>query len=182
MNDRVLRCICVAVLLAACSGGEGNASPNDRGAGLDVAQLSADQQAGAYAAAFGGAFELGPSLVLLLDPEFLARHRGAQPSDSVPAAVKRALLSRGVIQGSCAAVSASSRAPVCKAHVAGYKIQVSPIFRVGHDSVQVYLVAQRYRPSSDTSGYQPPLEFEQRYMLLASGREWRVERQERLTR
>lgn len=173
---------CVAMLVAACSGAGGRSSPSDRGAGLEVEHLSADQQASVYATALSGAFDLGPSLVLLLDPATLPRQRGAQPSDSLPTAVTRALASRGTIQGSCASAPASPhQAPICKAQTAGYKVQFSPVFRLSRDTVQVYLVAERYRPASDTAGYQPPLEFEQRYALVRAGRQWRVAREERLT-
>jgi len=172
----------MVVLIAACSGNGDGSSPTDRGAGLQAATLSADQQAAAYATAISGAFDLGPSLVLLLDPALLPRRRSAQPSDSLPPAVARALVSRGAIQGSCMAVPTSTRnAPICKAASAGYIVQFSPVFRLGRDTVQVYLVAERYRPASDTTGYQPPLEFERRYALVRSGREWRVVREERLT-
>lgn len=173
---------CVAILIAACSGNGGRSSASDRGAGLDVAKLPADQQAAAYTAALGGAFDLGPSLVLLLDRATLPRRRGAEPSDTIPAAVARALESRGVIQGFCAAVPASPRAaPICKAQSAGYKVRFSPVFRLARDSVQVYLVGERYRATTDTTGYQPPLQFEQRYALVRSGQQWRVARSERLT-
>jgi len=170
------------MLVAACSGERGHGSPNDRGAGLEAAHLSAEQQASAYASALSGAFDLGPSLVLLLDPALLPRRRSDQPSDTLPAGVVRALSARGVVQGSCAAVAPSTRlAPVCKAQSAGYKVQFSPVFRMRGDTVQVYLVAERYRPTADTVGYQPPLELEQRYALVRSGRQWRIVRQERLT-
>ena len=173
---------CVGMVIAACSGNGGTSSPNDRGAGLATETLPADQQAAAYATALAGAFDLGPSLVLLLDPAALPRHRGAQPSDSIPAPVARALASRGAIQGSCTARPASTRqAPICKAQSAGYKVQFSPVFRLGRDTIQVYLVAERYRPTSDTTGYQPPLEFEQRYALVRSHGQWRIAREERLT-
>jgi|SRR6185312_10503295 len=173
---------CGAVLIAACSGEQGNASANDRGAGLEVAHLSAEQQAAAYASALSGAFDLGPPLVLLLDPALLPRRRTDQPSDTLPAGVARALSARGVVQGSCAAVVPATRlAPVCKAQSAGYRVQFSPVFRMRGDTVQIYLVAQRYRPTAETAGYQPPLEFEQRYALVRSGRQWRIVRQERLT-
>ena len=173
---------CVAIVIAACSGQDGKGSANDRGAGLEIEKLPAEQQAAAYAAALGGAFDLGPQLVLLLDPAALPRRRGAESSDTIPAAVASALSSRGVIQGSCTAVAPSARdAPICNAQSAGYKVQFSPVFRLARDTAQVYLVAERYRPRSDSTGYQPPLEFEQRYALVRSGRQWRVARSERLT-
>lgn len=174
--------LAVAISIAACSGHGEASSPNDRGAGLTVETLSADQQAAAYAAALGGAFDLGPPLVLLLDPALLPRRRGTEASDSLPAAVSRALASRGVIQGACAAAPSSARdAPICRAQSAGYKVQFSPVFRLARDTAQVYLVAERYRPASDSAGYQPPLQFEQRYALVRSGQRWRIARQERLT-
>jgi hypothetical protein len=172
----------LAIVLAACSGHGRTSSPNDRGAGLTVENLSPDQQAGAYAAALGGAFDLGPQLVLLVDPAVLPRQRGAESSDSLPAAVAKALESRGVIQGSCTDAPSSSRdAPICHAQSAGYKVQFSPVFRLARDTAQVYLVAERFRPASESSGYQPPLQFEQRYALVRSGQRWRIVRQERLT-
>jgi len=170
------------MLVAACSGEGARNSANDRGAGLEVENLSADQQAAAYETALDGAFDLGPSLVLLLDSAMLPRRRGAQSTDAIPAAVAHALVSRGVIQGSCAAAPAPPRdVPVCKAQLAGYKVQFSPVFRLARDTAQVYLVAERYRPTADTTGYQPPLQFEQRYALVKSGRQWRAVRKERLT-
>lgn len=174
---------CAAIVIAACSGQGGKSSPNDRGAGLEVRKLPADQQAAAYTAALGGAFDLGPPLVLLLDPAVLPRDRNAEASETIPPAVARALASRGVIQGSCRAAPASPReAPICTAQAAGYKVQFSPVFRLARDTVQVYLVAERYRPTSDSAGYQPPLEFEERYALVRSGGgRWRIARSERLT-
>ena len=172
----------LAIVIAACSGHGRTSSPNDRGAGLTVENLSADQQAAAYAAALGGAFDLGPQLVLLLDPALLPRQRGAESSDRVPAAVAKALASRGVIEGSCTAAPSPSReAPICHAQAAGYKVQFSPVFRLARDTAQVYLVAERFRPTSDSAGYQPPLQFEQRYALVRSGQRWRIAREERLT-
>ncbi|MGH7647218.1 MAG: hypothetical protein ACREND_03805 [Gemmatimonadaceae bacterium] len=173
---------CVAIVIAACSGNGRKTSPNDRGAGLQTAKLSADAQAAAYAAALGAAFDLGPQLVLLLDPALLPRQRDAEPSDTIPIAVSRALASRGAIQGSCTAAPSSPRvAPICKAQAAGYEVRFSPVFRLTHDAIQVYLTAERYRATADTAGYQPPLQFERRYALVKSGRQWRVAREERLT-
>lgn len=178
----VRRAACVAIVIAACSGHGGTSSPNDRGAGLAVENLSADQQAAAYAAALSGAFDLGPQLVLLLDPAVLPRQRGSESSDSLPAAVARALASRGVIQGLCTAAPSPSRdAPICHAQSAGYKVQFSPVFRLARDTAQVYLVAERFRPASESAGYQPPLQFEQRYALVRAGQRWRIVREERLT-
>jgi hypothetical protein len=169
------------VMLGAACGGEPPSSPSDRGYGLETASRSIDQRAAAYAAALRGAFDVGPGLVLLLNPAILPRSREAAPRDTLPPGVARALRGLGVVQGTCTATAPSPRvAPICPGAAAGYEVQFSDLYRLGRDTVQLFLTVERYRPARDTTGYQPPLRFEERYALARSGDGWSVVRQERL--
>lgn len=171
------------VVLVLCACRDQRSSPSDRGAGLETAELTAEQRASAYAVAINGAFTLQPALVLLLNPAVLPRRRDAAPSDTLSPEVVRRLQARGVIQGTCTATAPSPRsAPICQARAAGYEIQFSDIFRIARDTIQLYLRAERYRASRDTLSYQPPLEFEQRYTLARSPEGWVEARKERLSR
>lgn len=171
----------MCLVLAAC-GTEGNGShASDRGAGLKVASLPASQQAAAYGAALRAAFNVGPGLVLLVDPMLLPRARGGSSTQKVPADVVRRLAGSGVTQGTCTPRSGSSGVPpICPSRMAGYVIQVSSIFRVAPDTVQLYATAERFRPTSDTTHAASPLRFEQRYLLARSGGAWEVVSQERV--
>ena len=184
LNDR--RSWRAALALLLCIGGcraKSESSASDRGAGLSTVELSAAEQAGAYAAALRGAFDVGPGLVLLVDPLLLPRGRDDEVSDSLAPGVVAALRSAGVAQGSCRPMTTDARmAPVCQASDAGYVVRLSPIFGLAGDTVQLYVTAHSYRPSSDTSTYQAPIRLEQRYALAKRGQRWTVARKERLAK
>lgn len=170
----------LALLAGACTSKDAGSS-SDRGAGLEVASLPASERASAYAAAVREAFDVGPGLVLLLDPDVLPSARSGKTTHELPADVIRRLRGTGVIQGTCQPRSATERrAPICTARSAGYVIRLSDIFRIASDSVQLYLTAERYRPSQDSTRAASPLRLEQRYNLARHGNAWVVATKERL--
>lgn len=176
---------CFALALSAtaiaCGGAEKPAS--SRGAGLAVATESPTAAAAAYAAALGGAFDLGPGLVLLLDPVLLPDAHSADTARALDDAVARALRSRDVVRGTCRPTTTNVKAaPICPAQQPGYVVRVSQLFRAGGDTLQLYIAAERYRPSHDTTGYQAPLHLEQRYHITPRGSGWRVARKEVVVR
>jgi hypothetical protein len=143
-----------------------------RGKGLTVATLSAVTQARVYEAAARGAFELDPSLSLLLDTRELPRGVGLAPEGTVPDAVAAELRQRGVTRGVCQPPLLVTGVPRCTAAMPGYIIRYSPVFTLGPDSVQVYIYAQKY----DTPGGEPSqtLRFERVYQVVRRGDEWRA--------
>jgi hypothetical protein len=172
-------CLLVIVLAASC--GREDEGPNARGAGLRSAALEPGARGDAYAVALRGAFDLGPGLVLLLDPRILPRSRTAESDDRVTPEVLQAMRTSGAIQGTCQAdTTAANAAPICPAENAGYVVRVSDVFAMQGDTVQLYVTAERYRPSRDTTGFQPPLRLEQRYVLTRQGGRWIVASKERL--
>jgi hypothetical protein len=169
-------------LVAACSSERGS-DATGRGAGLQPATLLAAEQSSAYAAALRAAFEIQPNLVLLVDPILLPSAQSGKSRRALPAYVIGLLRSTGVVQGTCRpTVRAPRTSPVCPAAQAGYVIRVSDIFRLPGDSVQLYVTAERYRAARDTSGYQSPFQFEQRFQLVRRSTGWVVSKQERLVR
>jgi hypothetical protein len=169
------------LVLAAC-GGEPEGA-NARGAGLEDATLDVTSRAAAYAEALRGVFDVGPGLVLLLDPALLPRNRSAEPRDTLDPAVVRALARTGTVQGTCAPSLGDPRtAPICPATMPGYIIRLSPIFQARGDTIQLFVTAERYRATVDTTTFQPPLHIEQRYELVPSRNGWTVARKARLAR
>jgi hypothetical protein len=163
--------------LAACESDEERRVV--RGAGLDVAGLSATEQARVYRAAAGAAFDLGPGLVLLAHPLLLPREAGMAGGDSVPAAVIRAMRDAGTIAGTCdPAPPPRGELPRCDASAAGYIVRFSDVLRISHDTVQVYLDAEQY-----TIPGAPPqqiFQFEKAYQIVRQGGGWRVAREGRV--
>ena len=169
------------VMLAACTSDGKGAHASGRGAGLDPASLPASASAAAYAAALGQAFDIGPGLVLLLDPTLLPSAGSGNATRELAPDVARRLRSTGVTQGTCEPrPGRSGAAPTCAARMAGYVVRVSDIFRLARDTVQLYVTAERYRPARDSTHFASPLRFEQRYSLARHGGGWVVVTQERL--
>jgi len=169
------------VLLAACSSDGKGAHASGRGAGLSPASLPASARATAYGAALGQAFDIGPGLVLLLDPTLLPSAANGNATRELSADVARRLRSAGVTQGTCEPQAGhAGAAPTCAARAAGYVVRVSDIFRLAQDTVQLYVTAERYRPAQDSTHFASPLRFEQRYSLARNGGGWVVVTQERL--
>jgi hypothetical protein len=175
------RGLVLACVLAAACARERTPLPTDRGAGLPVATLSDADRAAAYAVVLRGTFDIAPGLVLLLDRAVLPRGRDEPATDTLSAGLARALAATGVTQGTCVPVSGAGRvAPICPGAAAGYAVRFSDPYQGGKDTIQVFVTAERFRPSRDTTGRQPPLRLEQRYSLRKRGTRWEVARKDRL--
>ena len=112
------------VMLAACKSDGKGAHASGRGAGLDPASLPASASAAAYAAALGQAFDIGPGLVLLLDPTLLPSAGSGNATRQLSPNVARRLRSTGVTQGTCEPQAGrAGAAPTCAARMAGYVVR-----------------------------------------------------------
>ena len=169
--------IIVAAAILGCPTKDTTAGDHVRGTGLEPASMSAAEQAGVLAVALRAAFDIGPSLTLLLDPAVLPRTRGYAGGDTLAMAVQRALRD-SVVQGVCATVARADRAPVCEASTPGYVVRSSLPFRMAGDTLLLYVMAERY--DTRTSGRHPRFRFETAYQLLKRNRTWAVVRQARL--
>jgi hypothetical protein len=160
--------------LAACTKDDSNV----RGKGLTVATLPAAAQARVYEAAVRGAFELDPSLSLLLDSRELPRGVGLASEGTVPDEVAAELRQRGVTRGACQPPLAVIGVPRCTAALPGYIVRFSPVFTLGPDSVEAYIYVQKY----DTPGGEPSqtLRFERAYQVVRRGDDWRAVREGRV--
>ncbi len=166
----------------ACLIGYAACTPDDsnvvRGKGLPIAALSPAAQAQVYEAAVRGAFDLDPSLSLLLDSRELPRGVGLAPEGTVPAPVAAELRQRGVTRGTCEPELSTKGAPLCKAELPGYIVRFSPVFTLRGDSVQVYIYVQKYdTPGGETS---QTLRFERAYQVVRQGDAWRAVREGRV--
>ena len=160
--------------IVACSGGDGG-PPAFRGPGLDVARLSVNQQAAVNAAAVGASFDPDPNLSLLIDPVYLPRSQGVVGGASVAPALIARMRQQGTIRGTCQIPREAARAvPLCPAAISGYVVRFSEILGLGggSDSVQVYLMATRYRHAPKEPA--ELLSFERAYRLARVRGEWRV--------
>src|SRR5687768_5890356 len=72
-----------------------------RGPGLRTTQLPVPAKVAIYDVALKSAFDVGPGLVLMLDPRFLPRTSGLGPGSPVPKNLVEGLHSRGVVRGVC---------------------------------------------------------------------------------
>jgi len=162
--------IVLLALLAGCAPKDGGNEA--RGPGLRAASLGPESQAAVYAAAAGAAFDVGPGLSLLADPQYLPRTTGYVGGDAVPSRVLGAMRDRGLVRGSCEPPRDAKAVPVCKATLPGYVVRYSPVLKRGGDTVEVYVEATQYR----TSPTQPAtaLRFERAYQIVGNGSRWRV--------
>ena len=150
-----------------------------RGTGFPVAQLDVNQQAAVNASAVSAAFDRDPSLSLLVDPVYLPRTAGRVGGSSVAPALVAQMKQQGTVRGTCQTPREGPKAvPVCPAAMPGYVVRFSEIFRMGADSVQVYLAATRYRRAPKEPA--EVLNFERAYQLVKIRGEWRVAREARL--
>src|SRR5688572_27492876 len=103
MNFKV-RITTVGALLAMASAGCAEKEVDDgfvRGPGLRITQLPVPAKVAIYDAALKSAFDVGPALVLMLDPRFLPRTSGLGPGTPMPKNLADALQARGVVRGVC---------------------------------------------------------------------------------
>jgi hypothetical protein len=163
--------VAVVALLSACGGSSGDIV---RGAGLEVAAMPAADQARVYAAAASGSFDIGPSLVLLIDRRMLPREAGYGDGAQLPDDVVKAMLRTPAFQGSCAPVASDDpeHAPSCPVSDAGYVVRVSPILREAADTLLVYAAADRYDTKS--SGAHSRFLIEEAYKIVRRGNRWSV--------
>ena len=179
-HHRGIRVVVLAgLLLVGCGGGDDAEKDVSRGRGLQVAALPVEARAGVYAAAVGAAFDVGPSLTLLLDPRLLPRTAGLAAGQPMDAGVAGALRKQGVVKGSCEPPTEGAReTPRCEAPAAGYVVRFSDVFQLGPDSMQVHLRAQQY--DTPGSGAHEALDFEKAYQVVRRGGAWRVAREARV--
>lgn len=163
--------VAVAIVLSACGSGEGKVA---RGAGLRPASLPAADRAKVYAAAASESFDIGPSLVLLIDPRMLPREAGYGDGGRLPDDVVKAMLRTPAFQGTCQPVAPKdpTRAPTCPVHDAGYVVRVSPVFQAAGDTLLVYAAADRYDTKS--SGGHGRFLIEQAFKIVPRGNNWSV--------
>lgn len=169
--------VVVAMSSSACTSGDPYAG-QVRGRGLPVVQMTPTAQARAYGATAGGAFDTGPGLSLLLDPQYLPRGDGWVGGDPVPGDVVSAMRAQGVVRGTCEPPRGERSVPVCRAELPGYVVRFSPVFRVGGDTTEIYVAVVKYR----TAPNQPSeaLRFERAYQLVGRGESWRVIKEARI--
>jgi len=163
--------VVAVVVLSACNSGSGDVA---RGAGLEPASLPAAQRAEIYAAAASGSFDIGPSLILLVDSAMLPRDAGYGDGGKLPDDVSKAMLRTPAFQGTCRPVPDRdpTRAPTCPVTDAGYAVRVSPIFRASGDTLLVYEAADRY--DTKRSGGHERFLMEEAYKIVPRGSGWRV--------
>jgi hypothetical protein len=177
MRRALARVIPVLALSLACAKEEG--PPQVRGAGFPLATLDVNQQAAVNAAALGAAFDRDPALSLLVDPVYLPRTAGKVGGASVAPALIARMKQQNIVRGTCQTPREGARVvPVCPAELPGYVVRFSEIFRLGDDSVQVYVGATRYRRAPKEPA--DVLTFERAYQLVRVRGDWRVMREARL--
>jgi hypothetical protein len=160
-----------AALAMGCTGGDDD-SDVARGRGLVPAALPPAEEARAFQAAVGAAFDPGPDLSLLLHPRRLPRAAGTAGGEPVPAAVAAALRERRVVRGACEPPDDVREPPTCTAELPGYVVRGSDVFRVAADTVQLHLAAERYRTAQGDP--QEALRFEKAFKLARGEGGWRV--------
>jgi hypothetical protein len=131
-------------------------------------------QARVYATALGGSFDIGPSLVLLVDRRMLPREAGFGEGERLPDGVVKAMLRTSAFRGTCEPVAGKDpeHAPTCAASDAGYVVRVSPLFREAADTLLVYAAADRYDTRS--SGAHSRFLIEEAYKIVRRGDRWAV--------
>jgi hypothetical protein len=150
-----------------------------RGRGLEVADLPPSAQASVYAEAVRASFDPDPSLVLRVHPLLLPRTAGDAGGDAISPALVKALVDQGVVQGTCEPKHEIARdTPRCPGHTVGYVIRASPVFRVGHDTVQINFSAEEY--AAQTGPKSQSLRFEKVYQLVGHGQQWHALREARV--
>jgi hypothetical protein len=182
MHDRSLAgrwlvAVLVAVV-AACARTDPDADVV-RGHGLKPAGLPAAAEARIDEAAIRAAFDVEPSLVLMVHARRLPRSAGTAGGAPTPDALVRVLRERGLVTGTCDPVhdEGPRNTPRCTTSAAGYVVRPSDVLRVSADTVEVYFDAETFGPAK---GRKPDaLHFEKVYQLVGSGTDWRVVREGR---
>lgn len=154
-----------AVAANACGSDD---SHDVRGRGLAVASMPAEVRARIYEAALREAFDVtDPTLSLLIDPRELPRTVGLTPAGRLDAATVQSLEHGPIIKGHCEPVLGTRGTARCKAELPGYVVRFSPLFRLGSDSTELYVYAQKY--DTPASGPSQTLRFERAYQVVSHG-------------
>jgi len=154
-----------AVAANACGADD---SHDVRGRGLAVASMPAEVRARIYEAALREAFDVtDPTLSLLIDPRELPRTVGLTPAGRLDAATVQSLEHGPIIKGHCEPVLGTRGTARCKAELPGYVVRFSPLFRLGSDSTELYVYAQKY--DTPASGPSQTLRFERAYQVVSHG-------------
>lgn len=173
MNRFYRATLCGLVGLAAFACGPHPEAAYVRGNGRTLADLPTRDQVAIYQEAVGGAFTVGdPSLYLLLNPRFLPRTAGLAGGEPLGPALRNGLLDSHIVQGTCepAVTTGSPKVAHCRAPLAGYVVRFSQILRLPADTMEVYLVVQRY--STPTSTDISRLQFERIYKVVKHPTGW----------
>ncbi len=172
--------VTVAAAFIACARNEGE-DPGRRGLAAERAELTPADQAAAYATALRAAFDL-PATTLLIDPRMLPSQGGYDETDArMDEAVARALIATRAVSGECVPSGGTvNRAPACDVRNPGYAVRFSELFQSPGDTLRLYLVAERYRPTVDTLTYHSPFRMEERYHLARTAGRWQVARKARM--
>ena len=175
---------CGALLLvAACAlGCSDHAADNSnfvRGRGLPVATLAPTAEAGAVDAAIRAAFDMDPSLVLMVHPRRLPRTEGYEGGDSLSPALAAALRHGDLLRGTCEPKhDAPHDTPRCPVAQAGYVVRISDVFQGKGDTLQLNFAAEKFAAAT---GLKPEaLRFEKIYQLERKDTGWRVVREARM--
>ncbi len=176
----VLSFFLVIGLVTACT--RGDDSNILRGRGLKSAPLAPVDEADVYRAALRATFDIDdPALSLLLDPRFLPRTSGVGVGTPMPPDLASTLRGRGIVKGTCQAPTAATRKTIlCSAERPGYVVRFSDVFELTPDSVQVYLLVQKY--DTPESGATEALRFEKVYQVVRHDGVWRATREGRMPR
>ncbi len=170
----------LAAALTACARNEAD-DPGRRGRPGERPDLSPDEQAAVYATVLRAAFDL-PGTTLVIDPRMLPSAGGYDETDErMDENVARALLATRAVSGECIPVDGTAnRAPACDVRTPGYAIRFSELYESPGDTLRLYLVAERYRPTADTLTHHSPFRMEERYHLARTTGRWQVARKARI--
>ena len=86
---------------------------------------------------------------------------------------------RGTVKGTCQAPHEATRKTLlCQAPLPGYVVRFSDVLQLAPDSVQVYVLIQKY--DTPTSGASESLRFERVYQVVRHDGAWRAVREGRM--
>jgi hypothetical protein len=174
-----VRLALVTALAIACT----NNAPDDanvaRGRRLTPTTLPPATEAAVVNAAIRAAFDVDPSLVLMVHPRRLPRTAGYEGGDSLSSGVVAALRDAGLVRGRCEPRHDQPRdTPRCPGADAGYVVRISDLFQGGGDTLQVNFAAEKFAAAT---GRKPEaLRFEKIYQLRTESTGWRVVREARM--
>lgn len=179
-SRRVVAAVLLVTVGLACRGDDD--STTLRGRNLKPASLSNVDRASVYSAALRAMFDMDdPALWLLLDPRFLPRTSGVGIGPPMPGGLSSALRGQGIVKGTCTAPASGARKTLlCRAERPGYVVRFSDVFARTPDSVEVYVLVQKY--DTPESGATEALRFEKAYQVVRQNGVWRAAKEGRMPR